>query len=102
MRFAVGSWFVATFLAFLGTIRSAVPSVLPDPVRRFKIGRPRDYTPGLSKEFSDEGVIVVCDEEGLSTRSQSSVRIWVAWCGRLLKVFSAPAMGLVSPMTAKS
>lgn len=65
VRFAVGSWFVATFLAFLGAIRSAVPSVLPDPVRRFKIGRPRDYIPGLSKEFSDEGVIVVCDEEGL-------------------------------------
>ena len=64
-RMAVGSWFMALCLAFFGALRSAVPSVLPDPVRRFKIGKAHNFTPGLAKEFPKENVIVYCDDEGL-------------------------------------
>ncbi len=59
--------------AFLGTmglgaaglIRSAVPSVLPDPSLSFKIGPPRDYPEGSLRKFPEENVLVFRDGEGM-------------------------------------
>ena len=64
---AAGSatWVGAAVLALIGALRAIVPSVLPDPSKRFKIGNAQDYTPGLVKHFENENVIVFCDDEGV-------------------------------------
>ena len=51
-------------LGLIGSLRSAFPSVLPDPSQKFKIGNAMNYTLGLTKEFKDENVIVFRDDEG--------------------------------------
>lgn len=59
----------AVSLSVIGALRSAVPSVLPDPSAQFKAGTIEDYSPGIVKTFEDENVIVFCDEEGLHAMS---------------------------------
>jgi nitrite reductase/ring-hydroxylating ferredoxin subunit len=59
------TWLIGIAAAVIGAVRSVVPSVLPDPSLRFKIGTDRNYTPGTVKEYPEEDVIVFCDEQGL-------------------------------------
>lgn len=59
------AWISGTILALIGAVRSAVPSVLPDPSKQFKIGRANDYAPGFTRHYADENVMVFCDSEGL-------------------------------------
>lgn len=62
---AVSTWLTGIALALMGALRSALPSVLPDPSKRFKIGTLKDFTPGSVKEFTEESVIVFADDDGL-------------------------------------
>lgn len=66
---ATYSWVAGVTLAFVGALRAGVPSVLPDPSKRFKIGKAREYTPGLSKAFADESTVVFSDDDGLYAMS---------------------------------
>ncbi len=52
-------------LAVTGALRSAVPGVLPDPSARFKIGTAGDFVPGQIKNFKEENVVLIRDDEGL-------------------------------------
>lgn len=61
----VFTWFGSVFLALVGSLRSALPAVLPDPSAQFKIGMLRDFAPGVFKTFQEENVMVFCDEKGL-------------------------------------
>ena len=64
-RLAVGTCFGSLLLSVLGAIRFVIPSLLPGPMRTFKIGRPEDYNPGMTRLFEDEKVLVFCDKRGL-------------------------------------
>lgn len=52
-------------LALAGALRSAVPSVFPDPSLQFKIGKIEDFVLGQTKHFEAENVLVIQDDEGL-------------------------------------
>ena len=62
---AAVAWLSSVALAMMGSIRSLIPSVLPDPSLRFRIGGMGDFSPGISKAFEDENVAVFCDEDGI-------------------------------------
>lgn len=62
---AAVAWLGSAALAMMGSVRSLIPSVLPDPSLRFRIGGMGDFAPGISKTFEDENVTVFCDENGL-------------------------------------
>ena len=59
------AWLSSVALAMMGSIRSLIPSVLPDPSLRFRIGDMGDFVPGTSKTFEDENVAIFCDEDGI-------------------------------------
>ena len=52
-------------LAFVGAVRSTIPSVLPDPSAVVKIGTPGDFPEGAARDFSNKNIIVFSDSEGL-------------------------------------
>lgn len=62
---AVCAWLGSASLALVGSLRSVFPSVLPDPSAQFRIGTVLEFQPGMVKNFTDENVVVICDEEGL-------------------------------------
>ena len=62
---AAFAWLGSASLALIGSLRSAVPSVLPDPSARFRIGQAKDFAVGTARSFEEENVAIYRDEEGL-------------------------------------
>ncbi|HXY10932.1 MAG TPA: ubiquinol-cytochrome c reductase iron-sulfur subunit [Terriglobales bacterium] len=60
---------MGTFLAAIGTavagiLRLPNPSVLPGPVRRFKLGPPEQFAVGTETAFADQNLVLFRDDEG--------------------------------------
>lgn len=66
---AVFAWLGSAALALMGSLRSLVPSVLPDRSARFKIGQAKDFAVGTTRSFEEENVAISRDEEGLFAMS---------------------------------
>lgn len=64
-RLGVYTWLGSVGLALLGSVRTAIPSVLPDPSLRFRIGRPHDFALGGARYFEQENVTVFRDDQGI-------------------------------------
>lgn len=62
---SLGSFFVALGTAAAGVLRLPHPTVLPGPVRRYKIGFPQDYPVDSEKRLEKENVFIFRDAEGL-------------------------------------
>ncbi len=64
-RLGIYTWLGSVGLALLGSIRAAIPSVLPDPSLRFRIGHLNDFTLGGARYFEEESVTVFRDDQGI-------------------------------------
>lgn len=64
-RLGAGTCLASLLLWLAGLVRAVVPSALPTPSLAFKIGRLRDYFPGVVKVFDEQNVVVFCDDQGL-------------------------------------
>jgi cytochrome b6-f complex iron-sulfur subunit len=62
---SLGSFFAAMGVAAAGVFRLPNPTVLPGPVRRFKIGQPEEYPVGGERQLEKENVYVFRDAEGV-------------------------------------
>ena len=51
--------------ATAGVLRLPMPSVLPTPSRRFRIGKPKDFPVGTERYFEKERVLVRADDRGI-------------------------------------
>lgn len=64
-RLGVYTWLGSVGLALVGSVRAAIPSVLPDPSLRFRIGHPNNFSPGGARHFEEENVTVFRDDQGI-------------------------------------
>jgi len=62
---SLGSFFAAIGVALAGALRLPRPTVLPGPVRRYKIGTPEDFPVGSSTRLEKENVFVYRDAAGI-------------------------------------
>lgn len=62
---SLGSFFAALGVATAGVLRLPRPTVLPGPVRRYKIGHPEEYPVGSEARFEKENFFVFRDAEGI-------------------------------------
>jgi len=62
---SLGSFFAAIGVAAAGVFRLPNPTVLPGPVRRYKIGHPEEYPVGSEKRLEKENVFIFRDTEGI-------------------------------------
>jgi cytochrome b6-f complex iron-sulfur subunit len=62
---SLGSFFAAMGVAAAGVFRLPNPTVLPGPVRRFKIGQPEEYPVGGERQLEKENVYVFRDADGV-------------------------------------
>ncbi len=62
---ALGSFLAALGVAVAGILRLPEPTVLPGPVRRYKIGPPEQYPVGSETFLDKESVFVFRDPEGI-------------------------------------
>jgi nitrite reductase/ring-hydroxylating ferredoxin subunit len=61
---ALGSFFAAIGTAAAGIFRLPSPSVLPGPVRRFKLGPPEQFAAGSETSFSEQNLVLFHDDQG--------------------------------------
>ncbi len=62
---AIGSFLAALAVAAVGAFRLPSPTVLPGPVRRYKIGPLERFPDGSQTAMPDEGFVVFRDTTGL-------------------------------------
>jgi Rieske Fe-S protein len=62
---SLGSFFAAIGVAAAGVFRLPNPTVLPGPMRRYKIGHPEEYPVASEKRLEKENVFVFRDAEGI-------------------------------------
>ncbi len=62
---AIGSFLAALAVAAAGALRLPNPTVLPGPVRRFKIGPLERFPVGSQTAMPEEGFVVFRDAQGL-------------------------------------
>jgi cytochrome b6-f complex iron-sulfur subunit len=62
---AIGSFLAALAVAAVGALRLPNPTVLPGPVRRFKIGPLERFPVGSQTAMPEEGFVVFRDAQGL-------------------------------------
>ena len=66
---SLASFFAAIGVAAAGVFRLPTPTVLPGPVRRYKVGQPEDLPIGSERLFPKENVFVFRDAEGVYAMS---------------------------------
>ena len=62
---SIASFFAAIGVAVAGVLRLPRPTVLPGPVRRYKIGFPEDYAVGTQTRLEQANVFVYRDAQGI-------------------------------------
>ena len=62
---SLASFFAAIGVALAGVLRLPRPTVLPGPVRRYKIGNPEDFPVGSETRLEKENVFVFRDDQGI-------------------------------------
>ena len=89
---ALGSFLAALGVAMAGVLRLPKPTVLPGPVRRFKIGYPAQYPVGSETFLEQESVFVFHDPEGIYAVSSVCTHLGCA-VARSGEGFSCPCHG---------
>lgn len=72
---SIGSFIVAIGVAAAGIFRLPNPTVLPGPVRRFKIGSPEQFPVGSETRMEKENFVVYRDNEGLYAISMTCTHL---------------------------
>jgi len=62
---SLGSFVSSLGVALAGALRLPNPSVLPGPVRRFKVGMPEQFALGTETRFEKENVFLFRDNDGI-------------------------------------
>jgi len=86
---SIGSCFAAMGVALAGVLRLPRPTVMPGPVRRYKIGNPADFPIGSETRLEKENVFIYRDGEGLYAIS--------AVCTHLGCIVAQSAQGFACP-----
>lgn len=66
-----GLWMagIAIFGSLVGMVRLAKPSVLPEASKRFRIGRPEDFSAGGSRIIKERNVHIITQNSGVAAVS---------------------------------
>ena len=75
---SIGSFLAALGTAAAGLLRLPSPSVLPGPVRRFKLGAPEQFSPGSATPFAEENLVLFRDDEGFYAISTTCTHLGCA------------------------
>ncbi|HXQ23374.1 MAG TPA: Rieske (2Fe-2S) protein [Candidatus Acidoferrales bacterium] len=86
---SIGSFFAAMGVAMAGVLRLPRPTVMPGPVRRYKIGNPEDFPIGSETRLEKENVFIYRDGEGIYAIS--------AVCTHLGCIVAPSAQGFACP-----
>src|SRR5690242_8348736 len=62
---SLASFFSSIGVALAGALRLPNPSVLPGPVRRYKVGQPGQFAVGTETRFEKENIFLFRDTEGI-------------------------------------
>lgn len=89
---SLGSFFAAMGVAAAGVLRLPSPTVLPGPVRRYKIGHPEEYPVGSERQLENENVFVFRDSEGIYAISATCTHLGCA-VARSSEGFTCPCHG---------
>ena len=89
---SLGSFFAALGMATAGVLRLPAPTVLPGPVRRYKIGFPEQYPVGSESRLEKENVFVFRDAEGFYAVSAVCTHLGCI-VGRSPEGFACPCHG---------
>ena len=89
---SVGSFFAALSVALAGVLRLPKPTVLPGPVRRYKIGLPEQFAVGSETRLEKENVFVFRDAEGMYAISAVCTHLGCA-VARTPQGFACPCHG---------
>lgn len=83
-RFAPAA-FIGALTAWGGSLlRFTMPTLLPQPTKKIKLGMPADYPPGTILQFEADRVVLFSDDQGLFAISTTCTHLGcvVAWTGR--------------------
>ncbi len=89
---SLGSFFAAIGVAAAGVFRLPHPTVLPGPVRHYKIGHPEELPLGSEKRFEQESFFVFRDPEGVYAISAVCTHLGCA-VARSSEGFACPCHG---------
>ena len=89
---AIGSLLAALAVAAAGALRLPNPTVLPGPVRRYKIGPPERFTIGSETPISEGNFIVFRDVRGLYAISTTCTHLGCT-VGITAQGFACPCHG---------
>lgn len=89
---AIGSFFAALGTAAVGMLRLPNPSVLPGPVRRFKLGPPEEFSAGSETPFSEQNLVLFRDDQGFYAISTTCTHLGCT-VARSKEGFACPCHG---------
>ncbi|MBZ5500012.1 MAG: ubiquinol-cytochrome c reductase iron-sulfur subunit [Acidobacteriia bacterium] len=89
---AIGSFFAALAVAAAGALRLPNPTVLPGPVRRYKIGPPERFPVGSQIPMAAENFVVFRDTRGLYAISTTCTHLGCT-VGVTAQGFACPCHG---------
>ena len=86
------SFFAALGTAAAGILRLPNPSVLPGPVRRFKLGSPEQFAAGSETAFAEQNLVLFHDDDGFFAISSTCTHLGCA-VARSKDGFACPCHG---------
>jgi Rieske Fe-S protein len=89
---ALGSFFAAIGTAVAGMLRLPNPSVLPGPIRRFKLGAPEQFAAGTETPFTAENLVLFRDDQGFYAISTTCTHLGCT-VARSKEGFACPCHG---------
>ena len=89
---SMGSFLASMGVALAGVLRLPKPTVLPGPVRRYKVGFPEQFPAGSETPFPEQNLMVVHDAEGVYAISTTCTHLGCA-VARTAEGFACPCHG---------
>lgn len=89
---SLGTFFAALGTAAAGIFRLPNPSVLPGPVRRFKLGAPDEFAVGSETVFTDQSLVLFRDDQGFYAISSTCTHLGCT-VARSQEGFACPCHG---------
>lgn len=89
---AIGSFFAAIGTAAAGIFRLPNPSVMPGPVRRFKLGLPQQFAVGSETPFGEQNLVLFQDDHGFYAISTTCTHLGCT-VARSKEGFACPCHG---------